>query len=151
MQSPVTKEETNNNWFDSCEFFFFFETYVYYKTLSSSITSPITQHTHNISPHISPIIVLMVGILSKITRVRFCHFITKCFNHGGAILKNRGGFNWYHSNEKASSPSDASRSVLFNQYVFFCPLPLAIMQPSLGLTQLYLPALISKSVVAWEI
>ena len=90
MQSPVTKEGTNNNWFDSCELFFFFETYLYYKTLSPSIISPIPQHTHNISPHISPSIVLIVDILSKITCVRFCHFITKCFNHGGAILKNRG-------------------------------------------------------------
>ena len=37
MQSPVTKEETNNNWFDLCELLFFFETYLYHKTLSSSI------------------------------------------------------------------------------------------------------------------
>ena len=98
MQSPVTKEETNNNWFDSCELFFFFEIYVYYKTLISSIISPITHHTHNISPHISPSIVLILDILSKITRVRFYNFITKCFNHGRAILNNRGVFNLSHSN-----------------------------------------------------
>ena len=96
MQSLVTKEETNNNWIDSCELLFFIETYLYYKTLSSSIISPIPQRTHNISPHISPSIVLLVDILSKITRVRFCHFITKCFNHGGDILKNRGVFNLSH-------------------------------------------------------
>ena len=127
MQSPFTKEETNNNWFDSCELLFFFETYLYYKTLSSSIISPIPQHTYNISPHISPSIVPLVDILSKITRVRFCHFITKFFNHGGSILKNRGVFNWSHSNEKVSSPSDACMSVIVNQYVCILPLPLAII------------------------
>ena len=78
-QNTVTCHQRRNqqNWFDSCELFFFFEPYVYYKSLSSSINSPIPHHTHNISTHISPSIVLLVDILSKTTRVRFCHFITK--------------------------------------------------------------------------
>ena len=117
MQSPITKEETSNNWFDPCELFFFFETYVYYKLLRSSIMSPVPQHTHNISPHISPSIVLLVDILSKITRVRFCHSITICFNHVGAILKNRVVFDLSHFNKKASSPSYSWKSVIVNQYV----------------------------------